>query len=76
MCLIWFFILIKYLYLKNVWFGVTPRMDETKYNVCLQEIGLRVQNVITILGSIVSMIEGDLYDHFMSLRIFISSMNR
>jgi hypothetical protein len=36
----------------------------------LKEIGLHVQNMITILGSIVNSIGRDLYDHLMSTIIF------
>ena len=39
-------------------------------NVDLKEIGLHVQNMITILGSIVNYIGRDLYDHLMSMIIF------
>ena len=35
-----------------------------------KEIGLRAQNMITILGSIVNITGGDLGDHLMSMRIF------
>ena len=57
-----------------VWCG--SKNEYQNYNVCLQEIGLRAQNVITILSSIVSMIKEDLYNHFVSLRIFILIMNK
>ena len=36
-----------------------------------------LKNLITILGSIVNIIEGeDLYDHLMSIRIFTVSINK
>ena len=39
-------------------------------NMCLEEIRLRAQKMITILGLIINIIgEGDLYDHLMSTRI-------
>ena len=44
-----------------MWFGVAPRMDtkrKRKKGMCLKEIGLRAQNLITILSSIVNMIGG------------------
>ena len=40
-----------------VWSGVDLRTD-TKKSCVLQEIGLHVQNLFTILGSIVKLIEG------------------
>jgi hypothetical protein len=48
--------------MSGLWFGVPPRTDtkETYF-------GLRAQNMITILGSIMNIIiggKGDLYDHF------------
>ena len=43
----------------------------------LKEIELCAQDLLTILGSLVIniIIEGDLYDHLMSLRILTSIMN-
>ena len=35
--------------------------------MCLKRIGLHAQNMLTILGPIVKIIEGDLYDHQMSM---------
>ena len=44
--------------------------------MCSKDIGLRVQNVMKVLGLIVNIIEGDLlYDHFMSIRIFTLMIN-
>ena len=40
-----------------MWLGVAPRMDAKK-DLCLKEIGLCAQNMITILSSIVNMIGG------------------
>ena len=40
-----------------------------------KEIGLNAQNVISILGSIVNMIGGDLYENLMNTRIFTLIMN-
>ena len=37
---------------------------------------MRVQNKIIILNSIVNTIEGDPYDHLMSMRIFTLIMNK
>ena len=44
--------------------------------MCFTEIGLQAKNMITILGSIVNTIEGSLFDHSMSLRIFTLIMNK
>ena len=40
-----------------MWFGVAARTDTKAKEICLKEIGLHVQNMITVLGSIVNMIE-------------------
>ena len=42
----------------------------------LKEIGMCAQNVITFLGSIVNIIEGDLYGHLMSTRVFTFIKNQ
>ena len=45
--------------------------------ICLQEIGLCAQNVLTIPSSIVNMIGGgDLYDHLMNTRLFTLMTNK
>ena len=45
-------------------------------DMCSKDIGLRVQNVMTVLSLIVNIIDGDLlYDHFMSIRIFTLMIN-
>ena len=44
-------------------------------DVCVIEIGLFVQNMITIVGSKANMI-GENYDHLMSMRIFALMMNK
>ena len=36
---------------------------------CLEEIRLCVQNTLTIIGSIIDIVRGHLYDHLMSTRI-------
>ena len=41
-----------------------------KKKMPLQETGLRAQNILTILGSIVNIIWRDLYYHLMSSRMF------
>ena len=46
-----------------------------KTDVCLKDIELHAQNILTILGSIVNRIRGDLYDHLMSTGIFTLIMN-
>ena len=50
-----------------VWFG---SMNGYQKAMCLNDIGLRDQNMITNLNSTVNMIGVDLYDHLMSTRIF------
>ncbi len=46
---------------KQTCIGLNLRMDTEK--AILKEVGLHTQNVLTIVGSIVNLIEGDLYDH-------------
>jgi hypothetical protein len=53
MCAIWLLISIGYLYLSAMWFQEWLSKD-----MCLEEIGLHAQNMITILGSIVNRIGG------------------
>ena len=43
---------------------------QQKGTVCLKEIGLHDQIMLTILGSVVNIIGGSLYDHLMNKRIF------
>jgi len=43
--------------------SLTPKRNVSK------EIGLCVQDMITILGSIINIIKGDLYNQLMSTRI-------
>ena len=54
MSLIWLLILIGHPYLSGVSLDVAPRTDTKK--MCLKEIGLHAQNMITILDSIVNVI--------------------
>ena len=49
--------LIKHLNLSGVWSGVDLRTD-LKKDMCLEDIELRAQNMLTNLGSIFSMIGG------------------
>lgn len=44
--------------------------------MCLKEVELRAQNTLTILGSTVNIIGGDLYDYFISTRIFTLIINK
>ena len=44
-------------------------------DMCLKEIGVRTQNTIIILGSIMNIVE-NLYDHLMSMGVFTLIMNR
>ena len=48
--------------LSGMWFGVTSRTN-TKNTHAEKKIGLCAQYRIIILGLIVNIIEGDLYDH-------------
>ena len=57
------------------WYVVRCGSNRYQKHVCFKEIGLRAQKMITILGSIVNIIESDLHDHFMSTRIFTLAMN-
>ena len=43
--------------------------SEYQKDKCFKEIRLHAHNVVNILGSIVSIIGRDLYDHLMSMRI-------
>jgi hypothetical protein len=43
--------------------------------MCLKDIGLRAQYLLTILGPIINII-GDLNDHIVSSRIFTLIMNK
>jgi hypothetical protein len=45
--------------------------NENQKNTCLKEDGLHAQNTITIIGSIIHIMGGDLYDHSMCTIIFI-----
>lgn len=50
--------------------------DGCQKDVCLKEIGLRAENVMTVLSSMINMIRGwgkDLYDCVMSMRSFIQA---
>ena len=44
--------------------------------MCLKEIGLCAQNMITILGAIVNITGGHLHDHLMNMRIFTLIMGK
>jgi hypothetical protein len=45
--------------------------NENKKDTRVKENGPHAQNVLTILGLIDDVIEGDLHDHFMIMGIFI-----
>ena len=64
MFLIHLLISIRYLCLGTMWCGFKNRYQ--KKDMCLKEIGLHVQNILTNLSSLVNIIKGDLYDHFVS----------
>ena len=59
-----------------MWFVVALDKNGYQKDMCSKEIGLCAQNVITILSSIVNIIEGDIYDHLMSTQIFALIMNK
>ena len=44
--------------------------------MCSEDIGLHVQNMLAILGSIMNIIGGDLYDHLINMRIFILEIKK
>jgi hypothetical protein len=68
MCRIWLFILIKHLYLSDMWVGVVQ--EHIHEGQVFKKIGPRVQKMIATLGSIVKIIGGDLSDHLVSMRTF------
>ena len=53
---------------------MAPRKDTKKTS--LKESGLHAQKSETIIGSIVTIIGTNLYDHLMSTRILILIMNK
>ena len=55
-CSSWLFLLI-HLYLSNAWLGVCLQEQIPKY-MCLKEIGLDAQNMITIVSPMVNIIRG------------------
>ena len=44
-------------------------------NIRSKEIGLCTHNMLIILGSIINIIRGDLYDHLVATRIFTLIMH-
>ena len=44
--------------------------------MCLEEIGLRAQKMLTILGSLVNVNGRELYDQVMNMKIYILIMNK
>jgi hypothetical protein len=50
--------LIGHLYLLGGWSGADLRTDMKKAFMCLKEIGLHAQNLLTILGLSVNIIGG------------------
>ena len=44
--------------------------------MCLKEIGLSAKNLLTILGSMVNIIERNLYDHLIRKKIFTLIMHK
>jgi hypothetical protein len=43
-------------------------------NTCFKDIGVHAQILVSIIGSIVNLIEVDLYDHLIRKRIFTLMM--
>ena len=66
--------MIRHLILSGRWLDAAPRMDLEKTS--LKESGLHAQKSETIIGSIVTIIGTNLYDHLMSTRILILIMNK
>ena len=65
-----------YLHLSGTWLGVVPRTD-TKKDMSSKKIGLRAQNVSTILYATINILGGgDLYDHSRNTRIVTLRMNK
>ena len=56
-----------------VWYGSKNKYQK---NISLKEIGLYVDNLMTILGSMVNTIERTYITHLMSLRISTFIMNK
>jgi len=44
-------------------------------DMCLEEIGLQVQDMLSILSSMINMTRGDMYDHLMSTKTLPFLMN-
>ena len=61
----------KPLFKFKMWFDVAPRTDTKEY-MCLKQIELHAQNMITISQHN----WGDLYDHLMNTSIFTLIMNK
>jgi hypothetical protein len=65
--------LVTFLYQTPAFEWYVVRFDYKngyRIDICLKEIGVRAENMITTLGSIVSIIGEHLYGHLMSTRIF------
>ena len=45
--------------------------EQTPEDMHVKEIGLHVENIITIIDSIINIVGRDLYDHFIITKIFI-----
>ena len=57
-----------------MWLNVDVQPD-TRIDMCLKQIGLQVQNTLTILELIISIIGQDVYDYLMSTGIFSLILN-
>ena len=65
----------RHLRVRGMWLDVDRRTDTKE--MCVQErIGLHAQQMLTIVGSIVNMIRGNLHDHLTSMRIFTLISNK
>ena len=67
---------IRHLYLNGVYSVISLDLRLDTIKKCIKRILAYVLKIyLTILGSIVNMFWGDLYDHLMRLRIFTSVIN-
>lgn len=65
----------RHLYVSCMWLDVDLRTDTKE--MCVQErIELHAQQLLTIIGSIVNMIRGNLHGHLTSMRIFTLISNK
>ena len=73
-CLIQLLIIIGHWYLSDIWLGMAPSTD-TKKTCVWKRLDYVPQNEIIVVGLKVNMNGKDLYDHLMSMRIFILNIH-